>query len=284
MDKKRAAWLVYNLTSGSNDEVSLQRLIEGLDGAGFEVAGLMAFPEADAPSADDLRAAGIHHLAVFAGDGTLNSVVTDLFGWEGQVIVLPGGTKNLLSHRLHGDADQEEIVRRLGAGKGRIVRPTIIRSRLGVSLADVIAGPGAMWSDVREAARHADVLEFLSSAIDAIAASTDGPRVLYSEPCTGRAEGYPAINLVPTAAGLAGRGYHAETLADTARQGLAILKHDFRSGPHDDLGVHSVVRIASKEGAPIGLLLDGEPFDAGPSEEFTAASCEVDLLATAPLA
>ena len=50
----------------------------------------------------ELDAAGIKRLAIFTGDGSLNAAITNLYGWGGKILVLPGGTMNLLCKRLNG--------------------------------------------------------------------------------------------------------------------------------------------------------------------------------------
>jgi hypothetical protein len=40
------------------------------------------------------------------------------------------------------------------------------------------------------------------------------------------------------------------------------------------------VRLASTEGNPFGLLVDGEEVATGAETEFALAACEVDLIAT----
>ena len=96
----------------------------------------------------------------------------------------------------------------------------------------------------------------------------------------GRAEGYSLIMLTPTDAGLEGNGYYAETIADYAKQGIALLRRNFRDGPHDELGRHGEIELTCPEGEPMGLLIDGEPADGDVTERFTTTRCKVDLLAT----
>jgi hypothetical protein len=188
---------------------------------------------------------------------------------------------NILAHRLHGDAQPAEIVARVAAGLARRVRPTLVRSRHGDGLSGILAGPGTAWAQVREAIRDTDVVGTISSAAGAIGESTAGSNVHCREPACGRAEGYSAIQLVPEADGFAVEGYYAETLGDYAKQGIALLRRNFREGPHDRLGHHRSVRLACSEGEDMGLLIDGEPRDAANEETFVLARCGVDLLATA---
>jgi hypothetical protein len=274
-------WLVVNAASGSNNDAAVAALEQAFRDHGHPIGRQFAFDQDGGPDVDDLRREGVDVLAIFTGDGTVNSVVTGLYGWEGAVLVLPGGTMNILAQRLHGDASPAEIVARVAAGRARKVRPTLVRSRLGDGLSGILAGPGTAWARVREAMRETDVLGTISSAAEAVGVSTAGPQVHCREPACGRAQGYSAIQLVPMADGLAVQGYYAETLGDYARQGIALLQRNFREGPHDSLGCHRSVRLACPEGEDMGLLIDGEPSEAEREERFTLAHCGVDLLATA---
>lgn len=275
-------WLVANPASGSNSDDALESLDAAFAAGGCAVARRIAFPNEGAPSVGALRAAGVDLLAIFTGDGSINAIVSDLAGWEGRVLVLPGGTMNMLAQRLHGDADAVEIVRRVAAGQSRVVRPGVVRSRHGDALSGVLAGPGAAWGEVREALREVDVIGTIATAADAIGESTGGPKVHCRNPQCGRPEGYSAIQVIPVSDGLAVHGYYAETFVDYAKQGLALLRRNFREGPHDHLGSYTSVRLACPEGEEMGLLIDGEACAGTAREEtFTLAYCEVDLLATA---
>lgn len=278
----KTIWLAVNAASGSNSDAALLALETAFGNAACTIARRIGFPEDGTPSPDDLRREGVDMLAIFTGDGTVNSIVTGLYGWEGEVLVLPGGTMNLLAQRLHGEAEPAEIIAKVAAGQARPIRPTLVRSRYGDGLAGILAGPGTAWGEVREALRETDVIGTLKGAAEAIGESTAGPKVYCREPACGREEGYSAIQVTPLADGLAVEGYYAETIADYAKQGIALLRRNFREGPHDSLGCHGSVRLACPEGETMGLLIDGEPADAAANEEtFTLARCEVDLLATA---
>lgn len=277
----RRIWLIYNETSGSNGDAALAALEESFSAAGFEVRRRFGFPTEGPPDVDELRAGDVDTLAIFAGDGTVHSVVTGLYGWEGCILVLPGGTMNLLSRRLHGEAEPAEIVARLGRGQVERMRPTVIRTSQGDALTGVLAGPGAYWNEVREAMRQGDVLEMVNEGTQAITESTKGPLVVFRDPPLGKSEGYSAILISPEAEGFVGDGYFAESLFDYARFAIAFLRRDFRDGPHDRFPLGKTVRVAGAAGEPMGMLIDGEPFDGTAEELFSLAHCEVDLLATA---
>lgn len=276
----RMVWLVCNEASGSNSEEALQAVQEAFASAGFALGRTIRFPQEPTPSPQELDGAGVDMLAVFSGDGTIHEAVTKVFGWRGAVLPLPGGTMNMLSKRLHGDNPAPEIIGRLAGVAPQRVRPQVIRTRHGIGLTGVLAGPGTIWNEVREAMRAAKVLEFVATTREAIRHSANGPKVKCEEVDCGRDEGYSAITVTPHEDGLEANGYYAETLGDYAGQGIALLNRDFRNGPHDELGRHAQLRLVCPEGEPMGLLIDGEPFDGGASEHFEPVVCEVDLVTT----
>jgi diacylglycerol kinase family enzyme len=273
---ERKTWLVVNAASGSNDDEAVKLLTDALAGAGARPDRVVCLPDDDLPDAASLEAAGVGLLVTFTGDGTANAQVARLHGWAGKVLVLPGGTQNLLAKRLHGDRSAEEAVAAL-AGDGLVpVRLDMIRSAHGDALCEIVIGPGAKWSDVRETMRDGDVAGIAQTLADAIRQSAGGPTVAVSEPELGKSEGYPAVRLSPADGSMKVDGYGAEGFGDYARQGVAILRRDFRTGPHDELGKHKAVTCRSSE--PIELMLDGERATGAMEERFETAPCPVEFL------
>lgn len=280
MSERTPIWLVANAGSGSNTPAALKALQDSCGRHGFEVARLVDFPEQPLPTPAQLDAAGIGTLAVYAGDGTVNSCVTGLYGWRGAVLVLPGGTMNLLALQLHGNAAVEQIVSCAASGGAMRVRPQVARTAHGDALAGLLAGPGTAWYQVREAMRLADVAGMVAGAGEALAETTGGAMLHCRAPALGRASGYPLVELTPGEWGLQIDAYHAESAVDYLKQGWAMLRRQFREGPHDRLGLTGKVTLEAEDGGSIGLLIDGEPADGGAREEIAVARCEVDLLAT----
>lgn len=273
-------WLVANPSSGSNDDDALEALSHHCQSAGLCLTRRIAFPEENLPTPAELDAAGLTLIAVFAGDGTINALVDALEGWSGAVLVLPGGTMNLLSLRLHGPRSSEEIVQSVVRGDARRVRLSAVRCDDHIALAGLLVGPATAWGDVREAMRELKLASVVEETVAAMNESTDGVPVRCTDPVAGRAEGYPLLMVTPERGDFSIKAYHAEGMVEYAKQGLAILRRNFRDGPHDDLGNYTTMRIESADGTDIPLLVDGEAVESGASVNLALDECGVDLIAT----
>lgn len=274
-------WLLTNSRSGSNTEQAVELLEQHCNEHGCPVARKIGFPDEDLPTAQELDEAGVGRLAIFTGDGTLNAAITGLSGWKGEVLVLPGGTMNLLSKRLHGpESELEQIIQRVSAGAATRVRPLMARCEAGDALAGLLAGPGTSWVDVREAMRDLDIPAIAEGASEAVAETTGGAMVRCISPEAGNQDGYPLIEFTPSHRGMQLDAFHADGAGEFLQQSIALLKRNFREGPHTRLGLFDEVVLEKVDGSPLQVLIDGEPATLGPKAKFTVAPCEVDLLAT----
>lgn len=275
-------WLVTNAASGRNTRAALAELDAHCRDAGLRIAQHSRFPDRDLPLPEVLDAADIDLVAIFAGDGTINATLAVLAGWEGAVLVLPGGTMNLLHGRLFGAASLADTLRAAGSGEASVHRPPIITGALGPAYTGLLAGPGTAWNEVREALRDADLANLASDMREAIATTLSGAMVRCIDPPLGREEGYPLLMASPQQGGIALKAYYAENLREYLEQGLALARRDFREGPHDLLGIADRITLAAVADERFGLLLDGEPARAEAPAEFTLAPSPVNLLATRP--
>lgn len=280
MEQFERAWLIVNAASGSNTPAALEELESCIEGNGLRVERRISFPDDDLPDRAALEAAGDPLLIVYTGDGTLNAALGRLSGWGGAVLVLPGGTMNLLSKRLHGDFPAAEIVALVASGGARRRRITRIVGPCGDAYAGLLAGPGTHWGTVREAMRELDIAGIAAGAREALAKSTGETAVRAAEPPLGSREGYPLIDMTPGEHGIQVSGYHAQSLGELAQQGWALLRRRFREGPHDRLGIVDEIALENIDGTPVEVLLDGESCDAVAGARFQVAESEVDLLAT----
>lgn len=274
-------WLVVNAASGSNSEAAVANVIAALDTAGCRPARVVRFPGEDLPTRAELEQGEVAMLAIFTGDGTINAATTAIEGWGGAVLALPGGTQNLLPKVLHGDVAASDAIAALAAGRARTRRLRVIRTSQGTSLVEVLAGPGAMWADVREGVRDLDLATIAETFSTAWRETTDGPGVRLSDPAVGKPDGYRAVRIAPQGEQVLAEGYDFEDLGQFAAQGYAMLvKRDFRQGPHDDLGHFD--RVTCHSDAPIALMIDGERRQGGQTEHFVCEEFDLDFLVTRP--
>lgn len=265
-------WLVVNGGSGSHADDRIALLTDRL-----RPARVIDCQRETLPNCAALDDAGVSVLAVHGGDGTLNAAISGVEGWGGTVLPLPGGTANLLCHRLFGELTIESILDAFATGELLPSRPNCVHTSAGPAFAEVLAGPGAVWADVREALRDGSVSETIADAIDAASRSTTGPMIAIDRPALGNPEGYSGVRLVPGGAGMTVEGYGALQFTDYLKQALALLKRDFREGPHDELGTHRSLVCRSLGDEPIELMIDGERHTGSATEEFSLAPLGVDL-------
>ena len=279
-DGKRL-WLITNADSGSNAQTAVQALEECLTENGLQICYRTRFPEEELPSPDMLDAAQVEIVAIFAGDGTLNAALNAVAGWVGKALILPGGTMNLLYRRLFGELELEQAIAQVGSGAALSCRPGVIRCETGTAYAGLLAGPGTAWNGVREAIRASDLVDMTVEARAALEETLAGPRVACTEPQLGDPAGYPLLLLNPGDSAIRVDAYHSETTADYLAQSWALLRRDFRDGPHTVLGKVDRLVIRSVTGESFGILIDGEPAEAKGMAEFVLATAEVDMLSAA---
>lgn len=270
-------WLIYNGASGSHDDSALQDLLGALGAAGRAPARVIDCKDGT-PDAAEADGAGLALLAIHGGDGTISRTLRDLEGFAGQVLALPGGTFNLFARDLFGERDPLEIVRLLQAGKLTAVRRPCIRGDKVLALAELLVGPGAKWADVREELRDSNIGEVIAKGWDAAANSAVGPMVAVVQPPRGREDGYAGVRLCPRTGGMTIDGYAAEGLGDYLQQGIAILKRDFRDGPHDELDTAASVTCRSLANESIPLMVDGERSEGASEMVFSLDTFDCDLL------
>ena len=267
--------LICNTQSGSNDEAVREQIAALCRAHGAPLMATFALPDGSIPDAAELMRQGIDLLLVWTGDGTINAAASKAAGWEGAILVLPGGTLNLLSKALHGDRPLAEILADALQGTARRSPIPTIRSSAGEAFITVIAGPATRWAEVRETMRQEGIIEASRSAPDALDEMMNAPGVRVG------ADGktYPAVILTPTAAGIRADGILTEGTGDVFRHGLAWLGGDFRDGPSELIATDAEVVLESKK--PMSLEFDGELAEMASPARFSLGSSAVDFIATA---
>jgi len=244
---------ITNPRSGSYGEALVAELEALFADAGQPFGRTLALGEEDLPSADAARAEGLDLIVILSGDGSISAAADALAGWDGTLLVLPGGTMNLLAGALHGDRTAPDIARSWLAGEGKRLRVPMIRASDVTAYAGIVAGPTALWGDVREDMRNLDFAALAGSVPRALGATLDESGVRIA----GQEAQFPAIYLEPSEAGIEAYGILADSAADLFKHGLAWLQGDFRDGPSERLGRHKALVLEATHNR-LDMLVDGE--------------------------
>ena len=271
----KRALLIVNTHSGNASAVDLEVLTSSLRDAGLSAGHIVQLPDENCPDRVVIEKLNCDVVVVVSGDGTVASLCEQLKDWPGSLLVLPGGTMNLLSRRLHGDVALAEIVERLrGAALVADYIPVMCLGQREV-LTGLTVGPSTRWGEVREGIRHGDVGGLAQTVPEAWSETLSDEGVwVEGQP----REAYAGIFVEPDDAGtLSVIGFRANNIGDMLGHGVAWLRRDFRDGPSDDFGAMPEVTIVGDD-AETGLLIDGEYEDGRLPLSCTAGMSSVKFL------
>ncbi len=268
-------WLVANSASGTTDAGRIDEARGEILRLGFDLARIIDLSAQPLP---ELAPGGENAPALIAslgGDGTANAVI-DRYGGtaDATLLILPGGTMNLLARRLHGEADMATVLARAAHAPAIATLPMIEGPDFH-SLAGVIAGPATHWGTVRERLREGDLATLIDSVPAALEQTFEGHRIRLE----GQQEGYAALFVEPVERGLRVHVVRADSLVDLAAHGWAWLNRDFLGGPTEELMQQDEVVLA-QDGGHIALLADGERYTPPSPLRLRWARCPARFLAT----
>lgn len=148
----RRVWLVANPSSGSTGPTTRDAVVAAIE-RHAALAGATSFPAEPLPTTADLDAAAVDTLAVLAGDGTINAAACRYADWNGALLILPGGTMNLLAKALHGSTDAPAIVVQAAAGGATRTALPLVEAEGHCAFVGLILGPATSWNSARELLR-----------------------------------------------------------------------------------------------------------------------------------
>ncbi len=272
-------WFITNPHSGTADAKKAQAIEVVCEERGLTFAGRTDFPDDDLPEPAELDAAKVDTVVLFAGDGTINAAVCALAKWKGAILILPGGTMNLLAKKLHGDQDPAAIVTAASVTTDLVALP-FVEAGKHRAMVGLIVGPAASWFRAREHVR-AGRLGRLFPAMRAAWRRTFGRGIRL-----GGAPGFPP------------RVQGAYVRADDGELAVAAVDaRDFRSIA--DLGWNwvsgdwvaaravtdvRVDEVTIAEPRPVLALFDGEPETLDPGTRIKVGRTDKQFVATAKAA
>ena len=268
-------WFITNPGSGSSTVEKCEALMAAFAADGLMVAGRTTFPEGDLPDPAALDANNIDTVVLFAGDGTINAAICKLANWDGAILILPGGTMNLLAKALHGDAEPVPIIGAATHQKRRIALSYVAAGdhRAFVGL---ILGPAASWVHARELVR-AGRLRGLVRAVRHAWARTFGRGVRISG-ATGLPPGAQAILVTPDGAMLRLAAINARDWRSIVRLGWDWLTGDWVAAAAVTEGRATEIRVLGDK--PVLALFDGEPQQLAPGVPITIGQTPARFIAT----
>jgi Diacylglycerol kinase catalytic domain len=251
----KRALLIVNTLSGNAAAADLDEIKRALSSAGLLIEHVVQLPDSDCPNRKGIENMGVDAVVLLSGDGTVASVCAELRGWSGELLVLPGGTMNLLSRRLHGDIDLTGLLETIAGGKLQGTKIPIVREGTREILTGLTVGPSTRWGEVREGIRQGDVSSLTQTVPEAWAETLSNEGVWIEGIAR---HPYAAIFVEPNdETALSVIAFRANNIGDMLGHGIAWLRRDFREGPKDELGVMPTVVVIGDD-HDTGLLVDGE--------------------------
>lgn len=268
-------WFVTNPHSGTADDAKAEAIAATCEERGLRFVGRTKFPDDPLPEPGDLDAAGADTLLLFAGDGTINAAVCALADWDGEILILPGGTMNLLARALHGDTDPAAIVEAAQDGGRRVALPYVAAGEHR-ALVGLIVGPAASWYRAREHVREGSFAR-LVPAIRAAWRRTFGRGV--------RLTGAPGFPPRVQAAYVRAQDDHLEVAAVDARDLRSIADLGWNWVTGDWVTACAVTEVRARElrvaePRPVLALFDGEPVSLAPGMRVTVGRTAKQFIAT----
>jgi len=269
-------WFVTNPNSGSSDAAKAEAIEAACIEKGLRFVGRTNFPDQALPTIEQLDRAGADTVMLFAGDGTINAAVCALADWDGGILILPGGTMNLLAKALHGDADPAAIVEAAHRHDRRIALPYVEAGKHR-ALVGLIVGPAASWYRAREHVREGSLGKLLP-AIRAAWRRTFGRGISLSG-----APGFPPR--VQGAYVHAERGQLAVAAVDARDvRSIADLGWNWITGDWvaaRAVTEHRAEEIRIVERLPVLALFDGEPVSLDPGTRIGVGRTLKQFIVTA---
>lgn len=221
---------------------------------------------------------------VWGGDGTHRSALSAVGLRASNLLLLPGGTMNLLSKSLHGHKPWQQILRTVVFASTTHVMPAG-KINNDVFYCAMLAGAPVRFAEARESIRHGNIgksLGQLSAGLGELESVHLSAR--FTERYNFRDERLPTTSVIGALVGPMARNNRMEifTLAHpSAMSALSIVWSSLLFSWREAQGVAIVAAetlvIDSEEGGEIPVIVDGEPIIVGGHASVTyvpeAAQC-----------
>jgi diacylglycerol kinase family enzyme len=268
-------WFITNPHSGSSDAKKAQAIEAACAERGLSFVGRTDFPDQAMPTVADLDRVGADTVVLFAGDGTINAASCALAAWDGGILILPGGTMNMLAKILHGNADPAAILEAAHEQEQRVAL-AYVEAGKHRALVGMIVGPAASWYRAREHVREGSLGQ-IWPAIRKAWRRTFGHGVHLT--------GAPGFPPRVQGAYIRAQDDHLQIAAVNARDAGAIADLGWNWVTGDWLAAQSVTEIRAQqvriaERRPVLALFDGEPQMLDPGTTITVGRSRQQFITT----
>jgi diacylglycerol kinase family enzyme len=269
-------WFITNPHSGSSDAKKAEAIEAACAERGLSFVGRTDFPDQAMPTAADLDQAGADTVVLFAGDGTINAASCALAAWDGGILILPGGTMNMLAKMLHDDTYPATILKAAHEHEQRVAL-SYVEAGKHRALVGMIVGPAASWYRAREHVREGS-LGKIWPAIRAAWRRTFGRGIHLT--------GAPGFPPHVQAAYIRAQDDHLQIAAVNARDAGAIADLGWNWVTGDWLAAQAVTEIRAQEvhiaeRRPVLALFDGEPQLLDPGTRIAVGRSRQQFITTA---
>ena len=273
----KTLWFITNPKSGTATPARADALATSFGENGLTLAGRTAFPDEALPTPASLDAAGVDTAVLYAGDGTINAAVAALSEWDGAILILPGGTMNMLAKLLHGAADPAKIIAAAVANPRTVALPCVDAGGQR-GLVGLILGPAANWVRARELVR-AGRLRGLVRALRHAWRRTFGHGI--------RLDGVPGLKHGAQAVLVRAEADRLDVAAIDARDFRALTRLGWEWLTGDWVAASEVTQCHTREfrtrgDKPALALIDGEPIMLEPGSTIRVGMTRDIFIATRP--
>lgn len=271
---------LINTAAGSVGPDGSHRMQRALSVAGFEHAEITAFdPLWAAQQVGDIVAKNPDLLIIWGGDGTHRTALRAAGAGFDKLLLLPGGTMNLLTKWIHGAHQWDRILHSV------LEHPSLRTLPAGMAnnepfFCALLAGVPARLAQAREDLRVGDI----GKAIQDVGVAVESVRQLHLGAnvgdVAGKTDALPEGNVVAALVGPMARGSRMEIASlslPTTMATLGFAWSSMRSDWHYLDGVKcreaDILEVFDETGQDIPVIADGEKIDLG--SRFTVRFHEV---------
>ena len=269
---------LFNPKSGSVPADARERLTAVLSEAGIKGADLIETDPEDcdgqlkrlAEMAPDL-------FIVWGGDGTIRAALSIVGPITPNLLILPGGTMNLLPHAIHGEKAWDVVLRDVlkGPRHKSLSAGEVNGDRFYCAM---LAGAPAKFAEARESIRRGELAKAAAQTGTAI----ETLKTMHLEASYG--DGYSFVDTrLPTSSFVgaiigsltkAGEGMEVASLANpTATGALNVVWTsfftDWRNAPGVEVAPATSLDIGADDGGDIPVIADGEHMEPAPRLHVT---------------